>query len=364
MPQSLHFCTYFDRNYLPLGLALLQSLKRHIRGKWQLWVLCLDEETFRALAALGEPSVRCLKLVDLEGWAPDLAAVKNQRSRVAYYWTCTPVLLGELLRRNPEIDVLTYLDADLYFFSDPQPLLDELGAGAALIIEHRYAPQYGEDLARKFGRFNVGLLCFRNDDRGLAVLSWWRERCVALCHEYPVDGEFGDQKYLDEWPRRFANVVVCANPGAGLGPWNLVRYRLRRRHGEITVDGNPLIFYHFHGIRRYRRGVLGTLRERDAYELKTAQSLWLYTAYANALRAGSAKTADLGVHAEIPQTQPWSVVWKGLAFQRHVAAVPWPIMWCLWRLALAREWTKRLVRQTLSGTVRMVGHSGGLHEHR
>jgi hypothetical protein len=32
-----------------------------------------------------------------------------------------------LLERESEVDLMTYLDADLFFFADPEPLFQELG---------------------------------------------------------------------------------------------------------------------------------------------------------------------------------------------------------------------------------------------
>jgi 2-polyprenyl-3-methyl-5-hydroxy-6-metoxy-1,4-benzoquinol methylase len=62
----------------------------------------------------------------------------------------------------------------------------------------------------------------------------------------------GDQKYLDDWPERFAGVHVLEHPGAGLAPWNVERYELARQNGSVLVDDRELVFYHYHSLRLYR----------------------------------------------------------------------------------------------------------------
>ena len=53
------------------------------------------------------------------------------------------------------------------------------------------------------------------------------------------DGKFGDQKYLDDWPERFSELVhVLKDKEKTLAPWNVNRFPY-----------SGAIFYHFHGLR-------------------------------------------------------------------------------------------------------------------
>jgi hypothetical protein len=241
------FCTYFDSNYLPRGLALYRSLRRHCPS-FRLWVLCMDRACYDTLAALALPEVTPVALEAFERGDEALLAAKRNRSTVEYYFTCTPSLALYVLARWPEVDVVTYLDADLFFFASPAPLEAELADGSIAIIAHRFPPEQRD--RERYGIYNVGYLSFRRDERGLACLRWWRERCIEWCYDQAEEGRFADQKYLDDWPGRFAGTVVLQHPGANLAPWNLAGHALVEEHGEVRVDGQPLLFYHFHGFRQ------------------------------------------------------------------------------------------------------------------
>lgn len=242
-----YFCTYFDRNYLVRGLALLESLKRHEKKSFTLFIVCLDEITRIILKKLSLANVVLIPMHEIESRDFKLLEAKKNRQEVEYYWTATPTVILRLLERNPEIDILTYLDSDLYFFSSSDPIFKELGNRSVLIQGHRFPPRLKH--LEIYGKYNVGLLSFRNDAYAFEVLNWWRERCIEWCYGRVEDGKYADQLYLNDWTGRFRNVVVLENIGAGVGPWNHEQYRFETDgSGNVLVDDKLLVFYHFHSL--------------------------------------------------------------------------------------------------------------------
>jgi hypothetical protein len=239
-----HYCTLFDRNYLLRGLALHRSLERHA-GKFVLHVLCMDDTVHELLGRMALPGMRLIRRVDFED--PELLAVKPTRTVAEYCWTCTPSLSLYALKRNPEVELITYLDADLFFFSSPEPIFAEFGGASTLIVEHRFAPRFAHFTVN--GKYNVEWLTFRRDANAMAALRWWRAKCIEWCFYRLEEDRMGDQKYLDRWPMQFEGVHVLQHVGAGVAPWNFTNYRIWTENGTPMVDNLPLIFYHFHGFR-------------------------------------------------------------------------------------------------------------------
>ena len=108
----------------------------------------------------------------------------------------------------------TYLDADLYFFSSPEPIFSEFNGRSILLTEHRYTKQYDQSVAS--GVYCVQFITFNADDDGLTALTWWRDACIDWCYARKEDGKFGDQKYLDAWPARFSGIHELQHLGGGV----------------------------------------------------------------------------------------------------------------------------------------------------
>lgn len=243
----LHFCTYFDQHYLSRGLALYLSLKEHCLP-FHLWVLCMDRISYEVLTQRSLPGLNPILLTDFEKEDEGLTEAKQSRNRIEYYFTCTPSLPLYIFRHQPEISMITYLDADLFFFDTPAPLFDEIADNSIAVIGHRYARRLNR--RSKYGTYNVGWISFRRDEQGLACLNWWREKCLEWCYDRFENGRFADQKYLDAWPSLFDKLVVLKHKGANLAPWNIGNYQIRYCGTKVWVDEQPLVFFHFHGLHQ------------------------------------------------------------------------------------------------------------------
>jgi hypothetical protein len=320
---SRHYCTYFDLGYLAQGLALWGSLSRHDAGAI-LWVLALDAEAASVLRQRGESRLRVVDLAELLAADPELAGIRASRARNEFIFTLTPCWVGWLLRIQPDIDALAYVDADLFFFADPEPIWRELAAESVLVTPHRY-PRW-HDGSAWYGRYNVGVIVFRNDTFAHAVLRWWRERCLESSALESDGSAFGDQKYLDEWPRRFEHVVESAHVGVNAAPWNWAGQRWRIEGGRVLVGGQPLIVFHFAQFRR----VAGRWFDSGQLEfgiMPLRLRSRLYGDYWSALLA-----AEAGVRAAKPDFSLVARGWDASLGAWHLAALRlgWGQFW--WKL--------------------------------
>lgn len=232
-----HYCTYFDSNYLSQGLALHDSMQTHCQP-YLLHILALDEAVDLALDL---PNVVVTSLDDfLTG---ELRAAIIGRTHRETIWTYTGRWMEYVFDIEPSAHALNYIDADCYFFADPTPVFDEIGEVDIAITPHRFP-----DRAKHFesnGLFNVGLVHIKRTDTGLACLREWAELCIEWCYEIGDGKRFADQGYWDDLVPKYGAHSI-QHLGANLAPWNQEQYDYYMDAGKLLVNGQPLVWYHFH----------------------------------------------------------------------------------------------------------------------
>ena len=242
------YATCFDHRYLPRGLALIESLRRHGCND-PVFVLCFNQLAMDAMRKLALDNVRLVDFAELEAVYPGLAAARENRATIEYYYTCTPAITEYALLQTPEASAVAYLDADLWFFDDPELVFGLMGEAPVAIIPHNFAPS--RKSAERFGIYNVGWVGFARSSEGLNCLAWWHERCAEWCYGR-IDGDrFADQGYLNHFAQVAAGTRILTHKGVNTAPWNIDNYQVSSRDGRVWLDGDPLIFFHFHGVDRH-----------------------------------------------------------------------------------------------------------------
>lgn len=245
--MTRHYCTLFDQTYLAKGLTMIRSLQRHSSEPFRLHVIAMDDVTLAVLRELDIPEISAHPIAPFEA-EMGLTKARSDRSWQEYCWTCASCSVEYVLRwMHP--DTLTYLDADLFFFSDPKAIHDAVGSRSIGITPHRF-PEDRRFMERN-GKFNVGVVTFRFDGAGLACSSRWAKQCRRWCYARNENGLFGDQAYLDEWPELYGDdVAIIENIGINAAPWNIGQYEV---HAGMRVGDAPFLTFRetlLHGLGR------------------------------------------------------------------------------------------------------------------
>lgn len=211
----------------------------------------MDYHCHVILESLNLENVTIIQLNDFEN--DDLLLVKQQRTIAEYCWTCTASSIWYSIQTYG-LDHCTYLDADMQFFSSPEPIFIEIGSKSVGITRHDFSPNLQS--SEIYGKYCVQFTYFKNDIDGLKALDWWKNKCIEWCYAKLEDEKYGDQKYLDQFESKFDNVVVISNPGAGVAPWNISKYQISSIGNRTVISPilEPtkifdLIFYHYQGLK-------------------------------------------------------------------------------------------------------------------
>lgn len=257
----MHICTIVARNYLAHARVLAESFARHDPGG-SCSVLVID-------AAPGDPLLAAapfdaLTPADLEIEDFDVMAgiydVKELSTAVK------PALLLHLLAQHD--GPVAYLDPDIVIFSSLAEL-DQLTLRHGLVLTpHTTQPipadgrRPDQDFILAAGVYNLGFIAVSGSDDVLGLLEWWRRRLLRESLDDVLSNRFVDQRWMDLAPGFISDLLILRDPGYNVAYWNLWERRLGEDDGELTVNGEPLRFFHFSGYVPERPTELSTHQNR------------------------------------------------------------------------------------------------------
>lgn len=281
--MKYNYCTLFDSYYLTRGIALYNSLELHC-ANFHLYFFAFDDKSVSILKKLNLKHSTIISLKEFEN--EDLLRVKPTRTIAEYCWTCTASTIWYSITTF-NLDHCTYLDADMLFFSTPDPIYKEIGNNSVGITPHNFSK--GLKSSEIYGKYCVQFTYFKNDLDGMKALKWWKDSCIEWCFAKMEDGKYGDQKYLDYFQEKFKNVHDISHIGAGVAPWNISKYTIESIGNNLMIElkgkpGNPfpLIFYHFQGLK-FEEQENKILSEPSVLKIQDIALKYIYTPYINQL---------------------------------------------------------------------------------
>jgi len=248
MPVKKYFCTYFDYNFLPRGLALYHSIKR-IYSDFDFYILAFDKQTHEKLNNLNDQNIKVISFEEYDKYFN--TSIDRFEDKKQYYFSATPNICLYLLEKRPEIDLLLYLDADVFVFNSLDTLYQEVKEASIAFCSHRFYPLY-KFLSKNHGMYNVGVNFFRNDENAKVCLRDWHRDCNSWYKGMPGYklGYFSDQIFLNDWKNKYNRVKIIENIGIDVAPWNIANYCFSSVNGQFYVNDVPLVIYHFSYLKK------------------------------------------------------------------------------------------------------------------
>jgi hypothetical protein len=239
----LSYVTHFNQAYLSRGLALIDSMGQSDR----LVVFCHDDKTLSVVNSLGLERIEAIPISALEKQYPELSIAKRTRSSLEYFFLLSPYVIKFLIEKR-FVKLAVYVDADVFFFKEPQYIVQMLNeATDVAITPHRFSDR--DKYMEKYGKFNVGWVAFRDSKNGLKILDSWAKSCLQSTSTIPTKMSFGDQKYLDYFEEAEGCTQVISHTGVNLAPWNVIS--VERQKNALSHLSDDLILFHFSGLKRF-----------------------------------------------------------------------------------------------------------------
>ena len=195
--NKISFCIITDKKYLVQTLILVDQLKIY-----NLYVLCLDDESYLFLDNGFFSNIKIIKLTFLEKFF-NLEKIKHNRSYLEYIFTLKSFFIKWIFTQIKKNYYIIYLDSDIFFFSKPELLIKEIYLQSICLTPHGFSKNNRH--LNVYGKFNAGFISFKNDNFGLKALNFLMKSCKKECSLKNKEN-LADQKYLDRWPQQLKKI--------------------------------------------------------------------------------------------------------------------------------------------------------------
>lgn len=248
------YVTIITQSHLPYAIALFESLLCHSKAKFDFHCLIAEEDLSSDFKLkMSNVHLSFIPLYLNEIVSPFFEPIYDKYyldKKNEFRWSMKPVIINHLLA-NYNYKKVIYLDADLYFFNEPDFLFELLEKDRVLLSPHWRCSRKPEldwfNFVHNFkhGIYNGGFIGVNL--QGQEIMEYWANLCLTACEQNTLDGLHDDQKYLDIFQSCFEGVGVIRHKGCNVSNWNQIECaRTILQNGEVLINSEyPIVFIHF-----------------------------------------------------------------------------------------------------------------------
>lgn len=264
--MSLIFCTSATKNYLAYVRVLFESIQSlHPEARCMLMLNDTPDGKF-------DPADEPYEVMTTDG--VQVPNFRHMMGRYALYELATaqkPFWIDHLFKTT-DADTIIYLDPDILVTGRLDAVINRMNeTGAALALTpHMMTPlpndglQPSMGLVHLSGVYNLGFAAFVRRGSYQAILDYWKTSVALSCYSASTGGYFVDQSPMAFVPGMFEDVLIWRDPAYNVAYWNLHERKLDAAGGAYTVNGKPLVFYHFSGYQPAKHPEISRYDKRTA----------------------------------------------------------------------------------------------------
>jgi hypothetical protein len=238
--------TVCSSNHLPFAFSLGDSLKKS-NPSYHFVIGLIDVLP----SFIHTDEYQIIPIMDLD--LPYLEELSKKYSVIELCCALKPYFATVLFNKNPEIQELIYLDADILVKGDLIGIEENLRDNDIILTPHLSKPvplsfPWNEKSFLNAGLYNAGFFALKRTQNTTLFLNWWTEREREMGFYDFEKGMGVDQLWLNFVPIYFEKVLVTFEVGINVAYWNLHERTLSKKDGNFVINQNkPLVFYHFSG---------------------------------------------------------------------------------------------------------------------
>jgi hypothetical protein len=239
-----HLTLLADFNYLHYAIALIDSITPYLDQTFIINFLALDHKTKQIIESLKNKFIVVNTEDDLN--FSDALNDLKEKNRRYYLWSLASYYTNYIIKKHCNCESVMYIDSDIFFHKNINILYSEFKENDVGIFAHRFTDKIHLENS---GKYNVGVVYFKNSEKGKKVLEWWTDAVVNMKYSEMKLNTCGDQKYLNYFTTLCEPGEIYIDEHIGHGaPWNWASYDLSRLLDyEVIYKGEvqELVFTHF-----------------------------------------------------------------------------------------------------------------------